>query len=199
MTTVTLEPHYIPLIQKPMCCSVTCLQMILHRNGFGLFDQERLAIEFGVRISTDYINAFSEQMPTMTQINDDEGISTVESADLINSFLIKNAPGLHAKSFVYSIINEDIPSFIASNIKLNNDIWIEYHGHEIHATDQYSGNYVHDGLIESIDVEKGLYTIIDPVPEHKQRITVHNNELISSISTKFGRETGFVIISNSNR
>lgn len=47
---VKLKPAYIPLIQKPQCCAVTCLQMIVYRNGYGLQDQEELAREFGVKV-----------------------------------------------------------------------------------------------------------------------------------------------------
>jgi len=56
---LSLDPPYLPLIQKPMCCAVTCLQMIVFRNCGTLCDQEQLAIQFGVKIDQKYISAFS--------------------------------------------------------------------------------------------------------------------------------------------
>ena len=167
--------------------------MILYRNGFGLFDQENLAIKFGVKIAPEYATAFSETMPVMTQKNFDEGIQTVESESHINRFLGEQAPALKAISFKHSAIAQ-LPDFLSTQIKANHDIWVEYHAQEIHAGDEENGDYIHDGLVESFDPASGHVTVIDPMPKHKQRLNISLQVLEKAISNKYGRETGFVVI-----
>lgn len=195
MSTAVLNPKYLPLIQKPLCCAVTCLQMILFRNGCGLHDQEDLAVKFGVRISPENALAFRDDMPVLTRTNFDEGIPTVESEDKINSFLKEAGYPLKAKAWKFSEI-EDTSSFLLDNIKRNNDIWIEYHSQEIHSYDRSGGDYIHDGLVESLDAVGRTAVVIDPMPEHRQRLNVTLNQIENGISEKFGRETGFVIVEN---
>jgi len=190
---VFLDPGYIPLIQKPTCCAVTCLQMILYRNGFGLHDQEELAVAFGVKIREKYAAAFSSKMPIMTRSNFDEGIPTVESESKINAFFVEKKVGLIAKSYVFSEI-PSVRDFIKSHIRENSDVWIEYHAQDIHPDDQMQGNYIHDGLVESIDLADDMVCVIDSMPDHRQRLTLPLKTLERAISPHFGKETGFVIV-----
>lgn len=193
---VILERPYVPLIQKPMCCAVTCLQMILYRNGFGLYDQEDLAIEFGVKIDKKYAPAFREDMPIMTSNNLDEGIATIESEAIINTFFERLKVPLSATAFRCSEIS-NLEKFILDNLSAQRDLWVEYHAHEIHSDDTTKGHYIHDGLIESYQLASQTAVVIDPVPEHRQRLRVGIVELEASISDKFGRETGIIIVQRS--
>lgn len=118
---ITLSPTYVPLIQKPKCCAVTCLQMILYRNGFGLFDQEDLAIRFGVKIAADDAPAFRADMPVMTSANVDEGIATVESAPQMNSFFQSLSVPLVATAYKASTI-ASVNDFIAEHLHENHDV-----------------------------------------------------------------------------
>jgi len=192
METVAVIPRYIPLIQKPKCCAVACLQMILYRNGFGLYDQEDLAIEFGVKIEAVDKEAFRENMSIMTEFNCDEGISTVGSVDRVNSFFQRSGIGLEAKAHEYAKISS-IEALIADNLAQNNDVWIEYHSHEIHASDQ-NNQRIHDAVVESIDKKTRFAVLIDPKPARKQRVTVPIDVLERSLSSKFGKELGIVIV-----
>ena len=193
MNSLLLHPTYIPLIQKPKCCAVTCLQMILYRKGFGLYDQEDLAIKFGVKIDKKDAAAFSAAMPIMAQSNFDEGIQTVESEGQINKFFIDNAISLKAKSYKLSSIPSLI-NFMGEHINANHDIWIEYHSNEVHAEDKYQGNYIHDGLIEGLNLSKEIATVIDPEPEHRERLYIPLKTIEKSISKTYGRETGFIVV-----
>jgi hypothetical protein len=167
--------------------------MILYRNGFGLYDQEDLAVKFGVKIDTKEAAAFSVAMPIMTKGNFDEGIQTVESERQINKFFIDNAINLKAKSYKLSSIPSLI-NFLNEHINANHDIMIEYHSNEIHAEDKYHGNYVHDGLIEGLNLSEEIATVIDPEPEHRQHLYIHLKTIEKSISKTYGRETGFIVV-----
>ncbi|MFA6280513.1 MAG: hypothetical protein WC612_06960 [Bdellovibrionales bacterium] len=196
---IAVNPTYIPLIQKPHCCAIACLQMVLYRNGLGLFDQEQLAIRFGVKIATEDAHAFSAAMQVMTRAGLDEGISTVESADDFNTFFNEISVPLEAKGYKYSTI-PNVGAFLMEHLAANNDVWIEYHAHDIHANDNYKskheGDYVHDGLIEGFAPSMNTITVIDPYHDHRQRITVSLTEIEKAVSSLFGKETGFVIIRN---
>jgi hypothetical protein len=52
--------------------------MILYRRTRKLYDQEKLAMYFGVRISAEYQDAFYEEMSLLTSHNYDEGVKTIE-------------------------------------------------------------------------------------------------------------------------
>jgi hypothetical protein len=193
MSRLVLDPTYIPLIQKPTCCAVTCLQMILFRNGYGLWDQEDLAVEFGVKIFPEMASAFRDSMPIVTQKNFDEGIQTIDSMDAVNKFFLGKKAALHAKGHRYSSIGS-LSDFIATHIQANRDLWVEYHAQEIHKDDQYKGDYIHDGLVEAIDTIAQTVTVIDPVPEHRQRLTISLDVLGRAVSAHFGREAGFLVV-----
>ncbi len=195
---VSLSPRYIPLVERHDCCAVTCLQMLLYRNGFGLFDQEQLAKFFDVRVNKEHQDAFNVRLKSFSRYNYDEGISTLDSAGKVNDFFHKNRINLVARAKRLSEI-EDLGKFIESNIISGNDLWVEYKAHEIHSHDRLGGKYLHDGLIESIDTKKNEVVIIDPFNDHKPRIKVKLKTLYDSLSTKFGKETGFLIISKKTK
>ena len=52
---------------------MACLSMILYRRTERLYDQEKLAMYFGVRISAECQDAFSKEMPLLTSHNYDDG------------------------------------------------------------------------------------------------------------------------------
>lgn len=191
---VSLNLKYIPLVQKPECCAVTCFQMILYRNGFGLFDQEQLAKFFIVKVSKKHQKMFNVKLKALGKYNFDEGISTLDSLKKVNEFFRKKKIKLKARRKKLSEI-KDLKQFILTNLSTRNDLWIEYKGHCIHKYDKMKGKYLHDGLIESINTKKNEVVLIDPSPDHKPRIKVKLKALYDSLSTKFGKETGFLIIS----
>ncbi len=190
---ISLNPAYVALIQKPMCCAVACLQMILFRNGLGLFDQEDLAFEFGIKIMPDYQNAFSQPLHIINQPNVSGGMQTVESEKFINDFFTKKSVALRATAHRASTILH-LADFLMEHLKANHDIWIEYHANDIYSDEASFRSYIHDGLIESYDEATSIVTVTDSVPLHKQRLKVSLDTISKAISTHFGRETGFVII-----
>ncbi len=192
---VRLKPHYIPLVQKPCCCNVTCLQMILYRNGFELFEQEELAEDFKIKVGKEDKKAFNVKLGTYTRLNYDEGLKTIESKDVINRFFRERGVRLVAKAVKASEIS-DLNEFVLDNLMKDNDLWVEYKGHQIHRHDSEKGMYIHDGLIEEF-FDSNEVIIVDPMPRHKTRIIVRTKVLAESISAKFGRETGFIVISKS--
>ena len=191
MSAITLNPRYIPLIQKPKCCAAACLQMTLYRNGFGLHDQEDLAVRLGAKIGSDDVDAFRTDMPIMTRFNFDEGISTINSCDKINALLKDKNIGLVFEAYTHSKIG-DLFALITEHIENNRDVWVEYHSHEIHVSKETTPR-IHDALIESINPQSRTAVLIDPKPTRKQRLTVDLDMLDRAMSSKFGKELGLLV------
>lgn len=191
MKSTVLDPAYVPLIQKPFCCNATCLSMILYRRGFGLVDQEVLAGLLGVKISVDVADYFTTQLTIADSKNEELGINTIESAALVNEIFETLHIPLQAQRVNASEI-QNLATFIQEELEANHDLWIEYKSHELHSEDT-----IHDNVIERIDMEPEdpLVTLIDPLPDHKNRFQVPVSKLHRAISTQFDRETGFLVIS----
>ena len=83
-----LTPKYIPMVQRPRCCSAACLQMILYRRGFGLYDQEKLAKHLNTNVDKDDFNAFNEKL-SICSSDSNGGINTLDSGKTINRFLFE--------------------------------------------------------------------------------------------------------------
>ena len=187
-----LKPKYIPLVQKPFCCNVTCLMMILYRRGYGLFDQEKLAKYFDIRISEKSRGAFNVRLNTFTRRNYDEGLKTIESEDIINRFFRENDIRLVAKAIKISAIS-NLVEFLIDNIESDNDLWVEYKTHQISGAEA-----IHDGLVEGVMQGRGVAkaVVIKPSRDHKPRRRVEIGIIEEALTSKFGRETGFIVISD---
>ena len=190
MPSYTLSPRYTPLVQKPFCCNVTCLMMILYRHGFGLFDQEALAEFFKIKIPRSVQAYFNVKLPHLKSKREEGGMRTIDSKNLVNKFFKKHKIQLHAVDVKASNI-KNLHKFISEHLRMNHDLWVEYKSHEIHREDA-----VHDNVIESIRRTKtgAFVTLIDPFSEHKTRFEVPIAKIERAISDKFGRETGFLVI-----
>ncbi len=188
---ISLKPKYIPLVQKPCCCNVTCLQMILFRRGFGLFDQQKLAKYFKIKVGKNDLVSFNIKLDVFTSKNYDEGLKTIESEKIINRFFNENKISLTAKSARDSEIN-NLKKFLVNNIKNNNDLWMEYKTHKIHGE-----KMIHDNVVESVKTALGkeYVTLVDPYWKFKPRLVVDIQKISEAISSKYGRETGFIMIS----
>lgn len=189
-----LEPKYIPLVQKPECCSVTCLMMLLYRKGYGLFDQEELAMYFNVRISESKSCAFNVKLNTYReQDNSDEvgGLKTIESADVINQFFNDNDIRLVADAIKISEIS-NLLEFLIGNIEEDKDLWVEYKTRPISGAEG-----THDGLIEGLTQDGGVtkVVIINPSRDYEPRRIIEIDIFQEALSSKFGSETGFIVVS----
>lgn len=192
METATTPRRYIPLIQKPKCCAVTCLQMILYRNGHGLHDQEDLALEFGVKIEPEDVLAFREDMPILTSFNHDEGISTLDSVEAFNEFFKQKGIQLRAEAIRYADI-DSLRDLLIKHLDDDHDVWIEYHSHEI-ASEHANNGRIHDALIESFDPASNTIVLIDPKPTRRQRHTTSLEMLDRALSSEYGRELGLIVV-----
>lgn len=191
---VSVTPKYIPLVQKPCCCCMTCLQMILYRRGYGLFDQQELAEYFKVKVGKYDVAAFNVKLDAYTALDKYRGIKTIESEELINKFFREKRIALKAKAVKSSEIS-NLEEFLYTNLMRNNDLWMEYICRPIH--NEAGG---HDGLIESISKGKDgtKVVLIDSCQFHKPRIEVEIEKIHAAITGKLrGRDIGFVVISAS--
>lgn len=192
MSLITLSPAYVPLLQKPHFCAAACIQMIMYRNGFGLHDQEEIAIALGVSVSSENSSAFSSRVNIGSAGS--LGMSTINSSKKINEVFQKFGASLIASPFRSSeIVN--FSDFISGCLAENRDVWVEYHAHGIHGDDKMYGRYMHDGLIEFTDSSSGMACLIDPMPNHRQRIMVDLLTLGNALSAQLGAEGGAVVVS----
>jgi hypothetical protein len=166
--------------------------MILYRRGFGLFDQQDLAKYFKIKILKKDTAAFNIKLRTGTPSDKDYGLQTINCEKTVNKFFKENKIPLAAHSVRHSEIN-NLSEFILENIKNNNDLWVEYHNRKIH-----KARGMHDSVIESIEINKKIMsvTFVDPYWAFKPRYEVSIKDLADSISEKYGREAGFIVITN---
>lgn len=70
---------------------------------------------------------FEYALGFLTSLNNDEGISTVESTGALNAFFKDEGIRLRASAHVADeAFAEGFPEFLADNLKAGNDVWIEY-------------------------------------------------------------------------
>lgn len=172
--------------------------MILYRRGFGLFDQEELAKYFKIKIGKIDVGDFNVKLDTYANL-DDVGMHTTESEKTINRFFKDKRIPLEARSVRASEI-PDLENFLVSNLKQQNDIWMEYKTSRIHKERQKEKWFrpewkgPHDNVIESIKRENGRakVTLVDPFWYYKPRTEVDVEELKTEA-------IGVIVISRASR
>ena len=183
---------YFPLIQKPDCCSATCLQMILFRKGHTEYSQDELAKDLGIFIDRKNKGAFSVKLKV--RLKESDVNRTIESADKINALFRKHKIKLEAKSYKISEIKNPT-EFVNDALKKDYDVWAEFANKSLFGT-----SCGHDCLISELKKKRGKYfvTLVDPYWNHKQIYEVPFDKLIESMQKRENlkpvRERGFIII-----
>ncbi len=187
----SLQPWYIIQVQKPYLCNVACLNMILYRQCWKLFEQEDLASFFNVKIHPSLASCFTKKFETTDKVNDDEWLKTIEEEENINIFFQKYNIKLHANAYKLTEIlhHSTVKEFIETQIESNNDMWIEYKLEWLFPWNKW----IHDWLIESISWES--ITIINPWYDTPNRYTFSIADMQKAFSDSFARETWIVVIS----
>jgi hypothetical protein len=184
--------NYTPIMQKPYCCGIACLLMIIYRHTWRLYDQEELAREFGVKIGESYRSAFSEEMPRYNSLTSDVGIETLSLVEPLTDWLQREQIPITITAKRASEI-PDLRYFIEQHLTSSHDLWCEYISGDIRDFTGTNRLSLHDGLIESCDGD--TIVMIDPEPECRNRKTMKISDLMERISGKYAkRETGFLII-----
>ena len=179
-------------MQKPYCCGIACLLMIVYRHTWRLYDQESLAREFGVRIGGSHASAFGEEMPRYNSRTSDVGIETLGLSEQVNTWFQNEGIRLTATPVRASDIG-DLQEFIQWHLWSGVDIWCEYISGDIGDIMGNTWLSLHDGLIESCDGD--TIVMIDPEPECRNKKIMKISDLRERISGKYAeRETGFLII-----
>jgi hypothetical protein len=185
--TIEAEPSYTPLIQKPMCCSSACVQMIMLRHGINPPLQDEIAKETGVTISKEKADCFMESLVVLEKPYGIE-TATKKTESKINTFFEKKGFPFKVKAFRVSEI-EDHRIFIVDNLDEGNDIHVEV------CMKNITGNEnCHDMILSKINLETNKVTLIDPWWTNKQYHDIDLRVLIDSMDKKwFNRELGFLI------
>lgn len=184
-----IKPPYAPLLQKPSLCAAACLQMILYRRGFGLYDQEEMAEILDIPVHISRAGAFSRNLRTVEDPY--ELFHTVESEVSINKFLGYKKLPLIARAYKASKIG-DVARFAASQLDNRNDVWVELH------LDEVTGNpMIHDNVVQSVEFYRtgDFLVTLNPSPTSKQTHRYESKVLRRAIGTEYGRECGFVVVS----
>ncbi len=182
-------------MQKPYCCGIACLLMIVYRHTWRLYDQELLARHFGVKIGERYAWAFGSDMPRYDSLTSNVGIETLGLSEWVNTWFQSKGIKLTATPVRASEI-ENLCEFIERHLSDGTDLWCEYVSGDIEDFSGTSRLSLHDGLIESCDGDAVI--MIDPEPERKNRKSMKISELRKRISGKHAeRETGFLVIKKS--
>ena len=124
MESIQAKPMYIPLIQKPMCCNVTCTQMVLLRHGITPPLQDDIAKSIGVRIPKENRKSFMRKliMPSKPPYGTDT--ITKKNEKRYNNFFEKSGLPFRVRIFMVSKI-KNRKKFIVDNMKDGNDIHVE--------------------------------------------------------------------------
>ncbi len=168
--------------------------MILYRRGFGLFDQEKLAKYFNIKVSKDDAEAFNEKL-NIYESSDKGGMKTTESENIINQFFKEEKIPLVAKSVKPSEIN-DLEEFIIDNLNKNNDLWMEYQTYKVHKKEKKKKWYIpewmddHDNVVEGIKKNTigTKVLLVDPFWYNKPRTEADIKNVKDGLK-------GFIIIS----
>lgn len=184
-----LKPKYFPLIQKPMTCNVTCLQMILMRRKLKLFTLDEMAYEMELTLPKEYLACYSKPLK---EADEEWSLNFwLETAEeRVNKFFQKHEIPLKAKVYFISQI-DNVNKFVMDMITKDNDIWTMSANKAMYGTE---GG--HDILIESYDTETKEVGVVDPSPTHLQKRQIKLEKLSDAMDKKWGRERGFVIISS---
>jgi hypothetical protein len=116
---------YTTILQKPNCCAIACLMMIIYRHTGKLYEQEELAHRFGVKIGEQYREAFSREFGTYSSLGYDEGVNTREILPQIQDFLRKEKIPLTVEIMNIETL-EELYRCIRENSNEETDIWCEY-------------------------------------------------------------------------
>ncbi len=177
-------PPYTRLVQMPFFCAPACLQMILFRRGYGLRDQEDIALELGVKVTQEVqknLRVKLEYAPPETA-----GIETILADQRINEYFSRNRIPLVARSVRASQIRT-LGQWVSGHLQARHDLWLEYHA------DAMCGSpAIHDSLIESCD--RVSITVVDPSWDQPGRHTHSIDVVAEAIGTKYGRETGIIVV-----
>ena len=120
-----LSTPYITILQKPYCCAMACLLMIIYRRTGQLYEQESLAEYFGVKIGEGSKKAFFRELALLTSTNHDEGIETLKIGDRLETFFREKDLQLKHTITPYDDI-KDWESHIITHMEQGHDIWCEY-------------------------------------------------------------------------
>ena len=183
--------RYVHLVQKPQCCAAACFQMLLHRRTGALYDQQELARFLGVKVDPRSLGAFDGRFPTLTSYNGDEGVSTMDCAGRVNEFFAREGLPLRARAWRHPDFGK-LGAFLSARLRAGDDVWAEYHTDAIFP----GGSFLHDSLVESVDRSSGEAILLDPEYSHKPRPRVRLENFAEAVSDRYGKATGFLVVSS---
>ena len=187
---ISTTPKYNPITEKEYCCVPAVLQMIQERRGLESASQDEIGYQLGLIVPLEKKHLFSKAR-TGRKPKAGWGTQTSKKKYSINNYFAKNNLPLRQTIFHIQEIS-NVTQFIIKKLLNNNDIVVCYNSQLLFN----DGDIEHVSLIQEIDTETGILTIIDPaigVPKiRKTRIP----KLIKVLkSHKVNKSSGFWIVS----
>ena len=187
---ISTTPRYNPITEKEYCCVPAVLQMIQERRGLEFNSQDEIGYQLGLIVPLEKKHLFSK-VRTGRRAIAGWGTQTSKKKYSINNYFVKNYLPLKQTIFRVQEIS-NVTQFIIQNLLNDNDIIVCYNSQLLFN----DGDIEHVSLIQEIDTETGILTIIDPaigVPKiRKTRIEKLTNVLKAH---KASKSAGFWIIS----
>jgi hypothetical protein len=172
MEVIALSPAYTALDEKHCAnTSIPCLQMVAQRNGLSI-----------PCVGMDAVATKITFFP-------------VDSADSINELFKRHGGALTATSVKLTNITS-WTNFFVGNLKAGYDIMDEFHDNEIlnHPDSTLTRTALIAGFDPKEKEEEGIFNLISPDRDIPWNMPVSTPDIKSSVSDKFGCETGFIVI-----
>lgn len=181
-----MPSKYHIIYQKPYHCAIACLSMIIYRHTNILIDQEEIGQKLGVRIPHKIKDIFVHDLEEMTNHGNDEWISTIDLAPLIEKIGREYIPSLSVEVLRYQ--DQDYDKLFRELLFQEKDIWIEW----VLPMSSSDDVYIHDRLLDYYD---DSYWLIDPDPKSKNILQTSIENVCRSIDGSRGKETWVLVVS----
>jgi hypothetical protein len=172
--------------QKPFCCVPTCIQMILHRNGFKGFTQLQIAEHLNFKVPPKYAKVFGERFVSIKEPS--RGYGAQQTPENINAFFKKFGIPLRTERHPISLVKNPA-EFLLEQLRQGRDVMVLF---SVKAFDpKASGG--HAVLVSEINQAKKAVRVVDPESRIKS-YWLPLQKLIEAMSSKWdGNEREFYV------
>ena len=159
--------------QKPYCCVLACISIILDRRGISHGSQEEIGYKLGLIVPPEDAHFF-ERVRTGPKPLAGYGTQVSKARYSINSFFRK--AGINLKETYYWIEDIKTPKrFIADQLASGNDIMVCFNYKALYGR----GDWGHVSIIESMDND--TVTLIEPGKNSPSRRKVSIDKLLHAM------------------
>jgi len=176
--------------QQPYCCVPACIAMILDRRNIPHGIQEEIGYELGLIVPKKEERLFLKVRTGKKPISG-WGTQVQKKHYSINKYFGNyNIPLQERTYHVEELI--DVATFIADNLKDGNDIIVCFEYGKLFG----KGNWGHACLIDSIDINHRIITLLDPEVKVKREVSLE--KLVYAIKVHEKKGGAFWLITSNH-